>query len=165
MTPGQGRLYFIQPIIYLSNADIEKVNKQTNKNFVWLWVIWCVWGVSQDGRSSSSGSIHPVRSDQPGGRRIATWLGSCTVFHRVWEVLWTSWYGTMDIFCSCSVGEIPAAMWSGRTVQLRSRWAFVSLFAPVFLQNVGADGNLSSSWNASVSANGSVTAGWMTVAH
>lgn len=114
--------------------------------------------MSHAGLRGGGGSIHPVRSDQPGGRRIATWLGSCAASHTEFEK------------CSGLPGTGPwtfsAPVWPGKYPQrcdpegpaeLRERWAFVSSLAPVLVGNLGAEENLSSSWNASVSGNGSVT--------
>lgn len=67
-----------------------------------------------------------MRSGGSGGRRIATWLNILRGSHRVWEVLRTSWYGTMDVFCSGMSGEVPAAMWSERSRRVGTK---VSLLA------------------------------------
>lgn len=117
--------------------------------------------MSQAELSCSGGSIQPVRSDQPGGRRIATWLRSCTASHTEFEKC-AGLPGTGPWTFSAPLWplEYPQRCDRGGLVELRARWAFAEfVWAPVLSVNVGADGNLSSSWNASVSGNGSVTAG------
>lgn len=79
----------------------------------------------------------PPRSGGSGGRRIATWLNILRGSHRVWEVLRTSWYGTMDIFCSSMSREVPQqAMWSVRSRRAGTkgespRWVGSLRFGPV----------------------------------
>lgn len=76
--------------------------------------------------AGAAGSLPVMRSGGSGGRRIATWLNPARLPRRVWEVLRTSWYGTMDVFCSGMSGEVPAAMWSERGRRVGTK---VSLFA------------------------------------
>lgn len=112
-----------------------------------LCVCLRVWGLSQAALICSS--VQPVRSDQPGGRRIATWLSSRTVFHRVWEVLRTSWYGTRGTLCSTLAGGTTRSdVTEDEPSSLEQGEPPGSLSAPVLLANVGAHEKLSSSWNA-----------------
>lgn len=121
----------------------------------------CVRAVLQTGLGPScSCSIQPVRSDQPGGRRIAaTWLGSCTASHT------RSLRSALDFlvrdhgrfllhFALRFVTEEELSRWE-QGEPLRS--SFCAGAAGI---NFAAVGKLSnSSWKASVSGHSSDTAG------
>lgn len=93
----------------------------------------------------------------PAGGALLPGCDPARLFHtRVWEVPWTSWYGTMDIFSSSSAGAIPAAMWFARTRRVESK---VSWLAPLPGVVSWKWELVELPWNASVSGDGGVTAG------
>lgn len=98
-------------------------------------------------------------SQEPGGRRIATWLQSCAPSHTEFERSAVDFLVRDHGRFLLRFGRLkhPQRCDPGRTWRAgEQRWACPP---PVRFGHGGAEENLSGSWNASVRADGSVTAG------
>lgn len=102
-----------------------------------------VWGQSCRLGSAPAAAAASSRWDQisPAGGALLLpgWDPARLPTHGVWEVPWTSWYGTMDAFCS----TLSWGLWPRRSCRAESKVSLWGVsFAPVrrelILQRLGS---------------------------
>ena len=98
------------------------------------------WAAAEAAAAAAAAAAASTRWGQisPAGGALLPGCDPARLFHTgVWEVPWTSWYGTMDVFSSSSAGAIPAAMWFARTRRVESKVSWLAPLSPVSLAETG----------------------------